>query len=73
MQLSFSFCKIVLLKFIFECQIYPQEEMKLRAKIVQHIRKDHWNPPIFHDRLITEEILHKGFKFIFFQGHETVR
>ena len=26
--------------------------MTLGAKIVSHIRKDHWNPPIFHDRLI---------------------
>ena len=72
MQLSFSFCKIVLLKFLFECQIYPQEEMKLRAKIVSHIRSDHWNPPIFYDRLIIE-IPHKGFKFIFFEGTETVK
>ena len=46
--------------------------MKLRAKIVSHIRSDHWNPPIFYDRLITE-IPHKGFKFIFFEGNETVK
>ena len=46
--------------------------MKLRAKIVSHIRSDHWNPPIFYDRLIIE-IPHKGFKFIFFEGTETVK
>ena len=40
--------------------------MTLGAKIVSHIRKDHWNPPIFHDRLITE-IPHKGFKCISFR------
>ena len=46
--------------------------MTLGAKIVSHIRSDHWNPPIFHDRLITE-IPHKGFKFIFFEGNKTVK
>ena len=46
--------------------------MTLGAKIVSHIRKDHWNPPIFHDRLITE-ILYKGFKFIIFEGFKTAQ